>query len=120
MSRLTSQFFETLPQRPPQPLPRQLWGTLRCDLRRGAQTDHWYLTLGKDGIDVSHSDADADCVMRTDEKTFESFVTGRTNAMSAFLRGEAEVEGKTILVEALQALFPGPQEHEGQSRDTAA
>lgn len=111
MGQVTSQFFETLPQRPPQQLPRQIWGTLRCDLRSGPHIDHWYLTFGKEVL-VARSDADADCVMRTDEKTFEAFVTGRTNAMSAFLRGEVKVEGRTILVEALQALFPGPQERD--------
>ena len=89
-------------------------------LHSGGQVTHRYLTLSKERVRVFHYDADADCAMRTDETTFESFVTGRTNAMTAFLRGQVDFEGKTILVEALRALFPGPRAQDDAKRNNAA
>jgi len=110
MGQPTRQFFDTLAQRIPRQLPREVRGTLRCDLRTGDHIEHWYLTVGED-VAVSHSDAEADCIMRCDTATFDAVVTGRLNAMAAYLRGRIEAKGKVGMLEALQMLVreDGPE-----------
>ena len=56
---------------------------------------------------VSHDDAAADCVISADIGTFDEILTGHMNAMAAVLRGAVGVEGKVVLLTALQRLFPG-------------
>ena len=80
-------------------------GTLRCDLEDGERTEHWYVTIKKGDVTVSHKRADADCVVSTDLATFEAILKGEMNAMAAVLRGLVSVEGRVRLVVALQALF---------------
>ena len=104
MGQPTRQFFDTLPQRIRLQLPTEVWGTLRCDLRTGEHIERWYLTV-REEVQVSRSDAEADCIMRSDAATFDAVVTGRINVMAAYLSGEIEAEGQIGMLEALQMLI---------------
>ena len=52
-----------------------------------------------------------DCVLSADIATVDAILTGKMNAMAAVLRGALEVEGKVVLLTALQRLFPGSEGH---------
>ena len=56
---------------------------------------------------MAHEGAEPDCVLSADIATFDAILTGRMNAMAAVLRGALDVEGKVVLLTALQRLFPG-------------
>jgi putative sterol carrier protein len=43
--------------------------------------------------------------MRSDAATFDALVTGRLDAMTAYLRGQIEAEGQIGMLEALQMLI---------------
>jgi putative sterol carrier protein len=82
-------------------------GTVRFDIADGERTEHWYLRIHKGDVAVSHEDGDADCVLSADIGTFDEILSGRMNAMAALLRGAVSMEGKVVLITALQRLFPG-------------
>ena len=105
MAEPTKRFFEALAKKKSEPLLRTVSGTLRCDLEDGERTEHWYVTIKKGDVTVSHKRADADCVVSTDLATFEAILGGEMNAMAAVLRGLVSVEGRVRLLVALQALF---------------
>jgi putative sterol carrier protein len=104
MAEPTKRFFDALGKRQ-QPLLRTTSGTIRCDLEDGERTEHWYVTIKKGEVTVSHKRADADCVLSAHLATFEAILAGEMNAMAALLRGLLSVEGRVRLLVALQALF---------------
>ena len=57
---------------------------------------------------MSHKNAKADCVVRTDKKLFDKLVTGRANPITAFLRAEVDVDGDIGLMASFIRIFPGP------------
>lgn len=105
MAEPTQRFFAALAKKKSEPLLRNVSGTLRCDLADGERTEHWYVTIKKGDVAVSHKRAPADCVLSTDLATFEAILGGEMNAMAAVLRGLVSVEGRVRLVVAIQALF---------------
>ena len=108
MAETTRRFFEALAKRENEPLLRAVSGTIRCDLADGERTEHWYLTIKRGDVAISHQRVDADCTVGTDLATFEAILEGRTNAMAAVLRGAVSVQGRVQLLIALQALFRPP------------
>jgi putative sterol carrier protein len=105
MAEPTKRFFAALAKKKSEPLLRTVSGTLRCDLEDGERTEHWYVTIERGDVTVSHKRAAADCILSTDLATFEAILDGKINAMAAVLRGLVSVEGRVRLVVALQALF---------------
>jgi putative sterol carrier protein len=105
MARATTRFFEALAQRKDAPAFRDLSGTIRCDLKDGKRTRHWYVTVRKGDITISHSTEKADCTFATDVATFEAILAGKMNAFAAVLRGACAVEGKVRMLIALQSIF---------------
>ena len=101
----TKRFFEALAKKKSEPLLRTVSGTLRCDLKDAERTEHWYVTIKKGDVTVSHKRDAADCVVSTDMATFEAIQGGEMNAMAAVLRGLVSIEGRMRMVVALQALF---------------
>ena len=85
-------------------------GTVRFDIADGERTEHWYLRIRKGDVTVSHDGGEADCVISADIGTFDAILTGHMNAMAAVLRGAVGIEGKVVLLTALQRLFPGTSE----------
>jgi putative sterol carrier protein len=85
-------------------------GTVRFDIADGERTEHWYLRIRKGDVAITHEDGEADCVLSSDIGTFDEILSGRMNAMAAVLRGAVRMEGKVVLITALQRLFPGKSE----------
>jgi len=106
MTEPTRAFFTRL-SKEHQPLLASLTGSVRFDIADGERTEHWYLRIRKGDAAVSHEGTTADCVISADIATFDAILTGKMNAMAAVLRGAITVEGKVILLTALQRLFPG-------------
>jgi putative sterol carrier protein len=104
----TAAFFEEIVSKGSEPLLHHESGTVRLDLQDGSRVEHWYVTLDRGKISVSHRSAKADGVMRTDKKLFDGMVTGNVNADAGLLRGVLEIEGEVALLSSFARLFPGP------------
>ena len=104
----TTEFFQELGARGHEPLLEKATGTIRFELTNGKRKARWLVTVKKGDVTVSHANARADCVTRTDQALFEQIVTGEENAMAALLRGALAVEGSPHLLVYFQRLFPGP------------
>jgi putative sterol carrier protein len=59
-------------------------------------------------VSVSHKNAAADCIVRTESTVFEAILSGDANGMAAFLRGELTIEGNPELLVLIQRVFPAP------------
>ena len=108
MSDPTKQFFDDLAARGHVPLLNSTSGTLRFDLEGGGRTAHWYVTIEKGDVSVSHDTVEADCVVRTGKELFDRMAAGMANAIAAALRGLVAPVGDLRLLIQFQRLFPGP------------
>jgi putative sterol carrier protein len=106
MTDATAQVFEAIAERGHDPVLQKASGTVRFDLRRGKQTERWLIAIDKGNVAVSHANADADCILRTDKALFERIVSGEVNAMAAVLRGAVAIEGDPTLLTIVQRLVP--------------
>jgi putative sterol carrier protein len=104
----TEAFFDDLARREREPLLQRASGTLRIDLADGKTTHHWYVTMKKGAIVVSHKEGAADSVVRAEKSLFDDLAKGRANAMAAMLRGRLQAEGDLGLMMSFQRLFPSP------------
>ncbi|MFG3599806.1 SCP2 sterol-binding domain-containing protein [Micromonospora chersina] len=89
-------------------LPETTGGTLRLDLRDGARTEHWYLTIDHQEIRVARLAEDADLVVRADREVFDRMAAGRLNPAAALLRNDLTAQGDLRLLLSLRRIFPGP------------
>jgi putative sterol carrier protein len=96
------EFFEGLSERIDPERARALDASYRFDID-GAGT--WRLEADGDRVLVSESDAPADCVIRTDERTFLRIVGGEQSPMGAYMTGKVRVEGDLGLALKLRELF---------------
>jgi len=108
MSDPTKQFFDDLAARGHVPLLKSSSGTLRFDLEGAGRAAHWYVTIKRGDVSVSHDSAEADCVVRTGKELFDRMATGTANATAAALRGLVDTGGDLRLIIQFQRLFPGP------------
>jgi hypothetical protein len=120
----TEVFLGDLEAREHDPLLEQMSGTLLVELLDDGRVDRVLLRVrdGRAVVDRSPADRDAgapDCVVRASREMFDGFVTGRLNAMTAFLRGEIELDGDPNLLMRLGRLFPGPQDATAAPREGA-
>ena len=107
MAKLDERLLQVLSERShEQPVPG-VDGVVRFDVRDGDRVDRWYLTIAKGVVTVARKGGEPDCVLTGDCATFDAVLSGRANAMAALLRGAFAVQGKVILLTALQRLFPG-------------
>ncbi len=83
-------------------------GTVRFDLAGGGHTEHWFVTLNKGEVAVSHRNGRADAVVRVDRALFDELAAGARNAEAAHLRGAMDVEGNLALAMQFLRLLPGP------------
>lgn len=102
----TREFFAQLSERGAGALPKKLRGTIRFDLERGLETDHWYVAMTDDGVHVSHENRDAVCVARAEEALFDRFVSGEAHFIGALIRNEMTIEGSLPLLLTFRRLFP--------------
>jgi len=108
MSDPTSEFFAALAARGQEPMLRSTSGTMRFDLEDETRLEHWYVTIKRGAITVSHETGDADCSVRTSKELFDRLSSGTANAMAAALRGLVLASGDLSLIISFQRLFPGP------------
>jgi putative sterol carrier protein len=104
----TTEFFEELGTRGHEPLLEKATGTIRFELTNGKRKERWLVAVKKGDVTVSHGNARADCITRTDQALFEQIVNGEENTMAAVLRGAIVVKGRPELLVYFQRLFPGP------------
>ena len=104
----TTEFFQELGTRGHEPLLEKATGTIRFELTNGRRKTRWLVKVEKGDVTVSHANARADCVTRSDQALFDQVVRGEENAFAAVLRGAIIVEGRPDLLVHFQRLFPGP------------
>ncbi|MEV4386406.1 SCP2 sterol-binding domain-containing protein [Micromonospora sp. NPDC049580] len=83
-------------------------GTLRLDMRGDGCTDHWYLTVADQHVQVTRSADDADLLVRADRAVFDELASGQLHLAEALLRNELTVRGDMALLLLLRRIFPGP------------
>jgi putative sterol carrier protein len=109
MPDATTAFFQALETRGHAPRLEKVTGTFRFDLTNGKRKERWLVTVNKGDLEVSHRNAKADCVIRSDKKVFEGIVAGKVNAFAAVLRGTLEIEGDAELLALFQRVLPAPR-----------
>lgn len=110
MMNPTAEFFDTLARRGHEPRLANVIGTLRFDLDRDGQRDHWFVDVRSGDVHTwrAPEPRPADCVLRTTHAWFDRFVTGEENVLPALLRADAVAEGNLQLVVHFQRLMPNP------------
>ena len=89
-------------------LPETTAGTMRLDLRNGARTEHWYLTIDHQDVRVARLVDEADLVVRADREVFDRIAAGRLHPAAALLRNDLTAQGNLRLLLSLRRIFPGP------------
>ncbi|MGW5558238.1 SCP2 sterol-binding domain-containing protein [Micromonospora sp. NPDC003944] len=89
-------------------LPETTAGTLRLDVRDDGSTEHWYLTICDQQVQVARSTDDADLVVRADRWVFDQMVDGRLHPGAALLRNDLTLQGDMRLLMVLRRIFAGP------------
>jgi SCP-2 sterol transfer family len=112
----TAKFFRDLATRGYDPLLARVTGTVRFDIADGSEVEHWYVTVRKGDLAVSHKRTKADVVAVLDRALADRIFVGDENATASLLRGVFRVEGDLSIMVQFQRLFPGPPE----SRDVPA
>lgn len=102
----TREFFAQLTERGEMALPGKLRGTIRFDLDRGMETDHWYVAMTEQGVRVSHDNREAMCVAHTDEALFDRLVSGEEHLVAALIRNAMTIEGNLPLLLLFRRLLP--------------
>ena len=108
MADATAEFFDALGQRGNEPLLGRTRATVRFDIDDGGVIDHWLVQLHDGEVAVTHGDGEADSIISADRAAFDEVASGRTNAMSATLRGAVVLDGDPRLLVRVQRLFPAP------------
>jgi putative sterol carrier protein len=101
----TEAFFERVAKTDHEPLLARIKGTLRFDLDESGRTEHWFVSVDRGRVLVSHRNAAADAVLEADRSMFEQVVDGRVNAMAAVLRGAIVPKGDLGLLISFGRLF---------------
>lgn len=109
MGQATTDFFEGLRERGHEPMLETTAGTLRLDLLKdGKQSERWLVSIDNGAVEVSHRNANADCIIKGPESLFDGIASGEVNPLAAVLRGELAVQGDSRLMVRFQGLFPSP------------
>ena len=104
----TATFFARLAERGHEPALRRTAGSVRIDIDRAGTLEHWRVEMNRGSVAVSHSDADADCVIRANASLFDDLAEGRANALASSLRSELDIDGDPGMLVRFQRLFPPP------------
>lgn len=112
----TLAFFEGLDRRPHEPLLEKVKGTVRFDLQREGETDHWFVDINRGDVTVCRLEREADSVVATDPDVFEQLANGTENGVAAGLRGAVTIVGNLQLYLMLERLLPSPPNSLGPRR----
>ena len=104
----TTEFFESLRERGPEPALARTEGTMAFELQDGKRTQRWRVEIEKGRLKVSHRQGSTDCTVRTTQDVFDGIVRGEVNAFAAVLRGAVFIDGDPKLLVNFQRLFPSP------------
>jgi putative sterol carrier protein len=104
----TTEFFEGLNHRAPEPLLGRIRGTVRFEFEQGDDVETWLLVLSAGSVSATQTDRSADCTVRTARGVFNQIAIGETNPFAALLRNRVTVEGNLSLYTYLNHLVPGP------------
>ena len=104
----TAEFFDELASRAHEPVLARTSGTLRFDIADGDRVEHWYVTIEKGDLAVSHKRGRADSVLGLDLGLADEIFSGRTNVVARMLRGEVHIEGDLALMMQFQRILPRP------------
>ena len=91
-----------------QPLLARINGTLRFDLDDKSKIEHWFVSVDRGRVSVSHRNAAADAVVEADRSLFDQIVDGSVNGMAAVLRGAVVLKGDLGLMISFARLFRSP------------
>ena len=81
---------------------------MRIDVADNGRTDRWFVAIDDGNVKVSKRNQAADSTIHVDKRLFDRIATGEANPVTAFLRGEASLEGDWNLLILFQRLFPSP------------
>lgn len=103
----TGAFFKRV-AKTDQPLLARINGTLRFDLDDKSKIEHWFVSVDRGRVSVSHRNAAADAVVEADRSLFDQIVDGSVNGMAAVLRGAVVLKGDLGLLISFARLFRSP------------
>src|SRR5262249_54154597 len=104
----TTEFFEGLNHRPPDPLLSRIRGTVRFEIESAEGVETWLLVVSSGSVSATQTDRPGDCTVRTDRGFFGQIAAGQANPFAALLRNRVTVEGELVLYSYLHHLVPGP------------
>jgi len=110
---VTREFFEQIARKQYDERLGSMRGTVRFDITddRTGSGESWWVTLDRGAISVAEGADRADCILETDNRTFERLVDGTLTATTALLRGSVTAEGAVDLLLYFQRLLPSPPPH---------
>jgi putative sterol carrier protein len=102
MAESARELFEGLEDRIDPARTRGTTASYRFDV---AGAGSWRVDVDDGRVDVTESDAPADCVIRSSEEDLLRVVRGELNAVTAYMTGRVKVEGNIGLAMRLRDLF---------------
>lgn len=108
MSEATRKFFDALERHGHERLLKKTNGTIRFDLERDHEVDHWFVEIRGGIVRVSQQNSDADTVIRSDNVFFDRMARGEAKPLPAWLRNDITFEGQFRLIILLERLFAPP------------
>jgi putative sterol carrier protein len=102
MPATAREFFAGLPARIEPERARRLDASYRFDIDGAGR---WRLEAEGERLVVTESDAPADCVISTDERTFLRIIGGEQSPMGAYMTGKVRVQGDLGLALRLRDVF---------------
>ncbi|XTZ14404.1 SCP2 sterol-binding domain-containing protein [Micromonospora echinospora] len=109
MADATRDFFHSLARRGHDPRLKAIGaGSVRFDVSRAGQVDHWLVSIGDGDVTVSEEPTGGDAVVRADRSVFDRIASGEAYFLTTVLRGEATVEGSPRIFAVIRRLFPPP------------
>lgn len=96
------EFFEEMKRKVDPSVTAGKHGSYRFDID-GAGS--WHVDIDDGRIDISESDAPADCVIQTSEEHFMRIARGEQNPTTAYMTGKVKVKGDMALALRLREFF---------------
>lgn len=109
MADATQEFFQGLARQGHDPRLRVIdEGSVRFDISRDGQVDHWLVAIDGGDIAVTRQATGGDAVVEADRAVFDRIARGEAYFLTTVLRGEATVAGSSRLFAVVRRLFPPP------------